>query len=172
MSVTYPKIRSLLARSLCAAVLGLAAGLAAPTAAPAQDAALTLTRGAGSSETLEFSLESLSELPQVTIVTENEFSDGPVSYRGPLVRDVLAHLGLDQTETVRITAANDYYVDIPTSDFRRYSVVLAIEADGKRLSRREKGPIWVMYPISDHPELRDPVYNTRLIWQVVRIESL
>jgi hypothetical protein len=29
-----------------------------------------------------------------------------------------------------------------------------------------------MYPISDHSELRDPVYNTRLIWQVIRIESL
>jgi hypothetical protein len=29
-----------------------------------------------------------------------------------------------------------------------------------------------MYPISDHPELRDPTYVHRLIWQVVRIETL
>lgn len=143
-----------------------------PGSVSAEDAALTLSAGPGGAESLEFTLEALAELPQVTIVTENEFTDGMVSYRGPLMRDVLAHLALDRSATIRLTAANDYYVDIPTSDFRRYNVILALEADGKRLSRREKGPLWVMYPISDHSELRDPVFNTRLIWQVVRIESL
>jgi hypothetical protein len=162
---------SILARA--ARVLALAAGLAmAAPALVAADPALTLVRGPEGTESLDFTLEALAELPQVTIVTENEFSDGAVSYRGPLIRDVLAHLGLDQAATIRLTAANDYYVDIPSSDFRRYNVILALEADGARLSRREKGPLWVMYPISDHSELRDPVYNTRLIWQVVRIESL
>jgi hypothetical protein len=154
------------------AALAVATTLGVVPAPLAADPALTLVRGPESVESLEFSLEALAELPQVTIVTENEFSDGPVSYRGPLIRDVLAHLGLEQSDTIRLTAANDYYVDIPTSDFRRYNVILALEADGKRLSRREKGPLWVMYPISDHSELRDPVYNTRLIWQVIRIESL
>lgn len=155
-----------------AAVTLVASSLTA--AAGAQDGApaLVLSGGAASSETVSFTLDELAEIPQVTVVTENEFSDGPVSYRGPLVRDVLAYLELDQAETVRVYAANDYYVDIPTSDFRRYSVILALEADGNRLSRREKGPLWIMYPMSDHAELRDPVYNTRLIWQVVRIEPL
>ena len=45
-------------------------------------------------------------------------------------------------------AANDYYVDIPTEDFTTYDAILAMEADGERLSRREKGPLWLMYPIS------------------------
>ena len=63
---------------------------------------------------------------------------------------------LDRLETVRFTAANDYFVDIPTSDFRDYDAILAMEADGKKLSRREKGPLWLMYPISDHPELQRP----------------
>jgi hypothetical protein len=95
-----------------------------------------------------------------------------VAYRGPLVRDVLAQLGLDGLDFVRLVAANDYYVDIPTEDFRTYDAILAMEADGERLSRREKGPLWLMYPISDYPELRDPIYMRRLIWQVVRIEAL
>ena len=46
-----------------------------------------------------------------------------------------------------------------------------MEADGEKLSRREKGPLWLMYPISDHAELNDPIYLRRLIWQVVRIEA-
>jgi hypothetical protein len=94
-----------------------------------------------------------------------------VAFRGPLVREVLEHLGLDQADSLRFVAANDYYVDIPTSDFRKYNVILAMEADGQRLSRRDKGPLWLMYPFSDFPELNDPIYLRRLIWQVVRIEA-
>lgn len=133
-------------------------------------AALTLSQGAGG-DTLEFSQDQLEALPMATVVTENEFTDGKVTFRGPLVRDVVDHLGLGDADTLRFTAANDYYVDVPTSDIRKYNVILALEADGQPLSRRDKGPIWLMYPISDNSELRDPVYNTRLIWQVVRIEA-
>ncbi len=127
--------------------------------------------GAGQTGTLDLSLDDLEAMPQVTIRTKNEFSDGVVAYQGPLVRDVLAKLGLEKLETVRFVAANDYFVDIPTEDFRDYDAILAMEANGERLSRREKGPLWLMYPISDHAALRDPIYLRRLIWQVVRIEA-
>jgi hypothetical protein len=149
--------------------LGMPAGLAAGVA-HAQAPALELV-GAVGQVTLDLSLEDLGAMPQVTIVTENEFSDGMVSYRGPLVRDVLDRVGLGGLESVRFVAANDYFVEIPTSDFRNYDAILAMEADGKPLSRREKGPLWLMYPISEHAELQDPEYLRRLIWQVVRIEA-
>jgi hypothetical protein len=157
------------ARALgCAVLVGLAL---APASGALADAALRLV-AADASLTLELSIDELAAMPQVTVVTENEFAEGVVTYRGPLVRDVLAQLGLDGLDFVRFVAANDYYVDIPTEDFRSYDAILAMEADGERLSRREKGPLWLMYPISDHPELRDPIYLRRLIWQVVRIEAL
>ncbi|MCB1354567.1 MAG: molybdopterin-dependent oxidoreductase [Rhodobacteraceae bacterium] len=135
--------------------------------------ALVLSRPTPSgTETVEFSMSELEALPQSTIVTSNEFTDGEATYRGPLVLDVLEHLGLERAKSLRFIAANDYYVDIPASDFRRYNAILAMEVDGKKLGRRDKGPLWLMYPISDHAELRgDPVYITRLIWQVVRIEA-
>ena len=151
-----------------ALVVAVAGGL--PRAAEA-GAALQLI-AADRTTTLDLSIEALEALPQVTIVTENEFANGRVAYRGPLMRDVLAQLGLDDATEVRLVAANDYFVDIPTEDFRAYDAILAMEADGKRLSRREKGPLWLMYPISDHVELSDPIYLRRLIWQVVRIEAL
>ncbi len=141
----------------------------AVASAHADDVALTVSRGPGM-ETLDLTLEQLAAMPQTTVVTRNEFSDGPVAYRGPLARDVIDLLELGAEETLRFTAANDYYVDIPTEDFRRYDVILALEADGKLLSRRDKGPLWLMYPISDHVDLSDPAYIHRLIWQLVRIE--
>jgi hypothetical protein len=154
-----------LAAAALAAVLFASAG----ASAAAGETALTLSR---ESKTIELTLEELAALPQVTLVTENEFSDGKVTYRGPLMRDLLEQFGLDQVDAVRLTAANDYFVDIPTGDFRTYDAILAMQADGKPLSRRDKGPLWLMYPLSDHAELNDPVYFRRLIWQVVRIEPL
>jgi hypothetical protein len=159
------------ARRIAATTLAGVAMLASIASADGE-AALILSRGPENVETLEFTLDELAALPQVTIVTENEFSDGAVEYRGPLVRDVIERLALGDAETLRFTAANDYYVEIPTSDFRDYDVILAMEADGARLSRREKGPLWLMYPISDHSELSDPIYIHRLIWQVVMIEAI
>lgn len=136
------------------------------------EALLTLSRGPDDAQAIELLAEDLAKLPQVTIVTENAFVDGEVAYTGPLVRDVIDHLGLGAAELFRFTAANDYSIEIPASDFRNYDTIFAMEADGRKLSRREKGPLWLMYPISDNEELRDPIYVHRLIWQVVRIEPL
>ena len=51
-----------------------------------------------------------------------------------------------------------------------YDVILAMWANGVRLSRRDKGPIWLMYPLDDHPELSEAKYSSRLVWQLVRME--
>ncbi len=154
--------------ALSLALLAALISLAAAGMAVAADPVLQVVSADG--QALDLSLEDLELLPQTIVATENEFSDGVVSYRGPLVRDVLALAGLEALDEVRFTAANDYFVDIPTSDFTDYDTILAMEANGERLSRREKGPLWLMYPISDHSELRDPIYMRRLIWQVVRVE--
>lgn len=162
--------RGLTRKVACAAIVAFLA-VSPGASVLAADPALELVSSSGN-KILELSLDQLAGLPQVTVRTENDFSNGIVAYRGPLVRDVLAKLGLGGLETVRFVAANDYVVEIPTSDFRDYDVILAMEADGKPLSRRDKGPLWLMYPISDNAELRDPIYLRRLIWQVVRIEAL
>jgi hypothetical protein len=162
-----PRFRAA-ARALPVAFLALSLSLGVAQPAAAAAPALELV---GPTERVALSLDELAAMPQTTVATENEFTDGVVAYRGPLVRDVLSRLGLDALDEVRFVAANDYYVDIPTSDFTEYDVILAMEADGERLSRREKGPLWLMYPISDHSELKNPIYLRRLIWQVVRIEA-
>jgi hypothetical protein len=49
-------------------------------------------------------------------------------------------------------------------------VILALSMDGRELSLRDKGPIWIVYPRDDHKELHDPVFNSRWIWQLDRLE--
>lgn len=112
----------------------------------------------------------LRAMPQVTIRTHTEFTDGVVTFVGPLARDVVARVGVGPATTVHAIAANDYSVDFPLEDLFKYDVILAMKMNGKRLTLRDKGPLWIMYPLDDHAELRDPIYNQRLIWQLTTLE--
>ena len=126
--------------------------------------------GGGAPAEVTFTEEQLRAMPQVTIRTRTEFTDGLVEFRGPLARDVLAAANLGDAKTAHLVASNDYALDVPVSDFTNYDVILAMEANGTKLSRRDKGPIWLMYPLDDHPELQDPAYTIRLVWQLVTVE--
>jgi hypothetical protein len=119
---------------------------------------------------VRFTEADLLSLPQVTIRTRTEFTDGVVEFVGPLVRDAIAFIEIGAATTVHLVAANDYAIDIPLGDFTDYDVILALRTNGERLTIRDKGPIWLMYPLDDHAELQDPMYNNRLIWQLTVIE--
>jgi hypothetical protein len=117
-----------------------------------------------------FSEADLLALPQVTIRTRTDYTDGVVEFIGPLARDVVAFIETGTATSIHLVAANDYAIDIPLSEIFDYDVILAMQANGERLTMRDKGPIWIMYPLDDHEEMQDPVFNNRLIWQLTVME--
>ena len=149
-------------------LFSIALAIGMPRMAAAQNTVLTIVNTLDGTE-MALSEADLMAMPQATVNTENEFVDAMTAFEGPLGRDVLALAG-ESGETVVLTAVNDYAVEVPFEDFVNYEVVFAMSADGEVFSRRDKGPIWVVYPMSDHVELQDPVYNSRLIWQLVKVE--
>ncbi len=138
-----------------------------PGAVAAQDAMFTIVSG---DTTLTFTEEEYLALPTIEVKTENEWFDGMISYIGPSGRSLLDMVPHEGATTVTLYASDDYSVPVPIEDYYTYDVVFAHTADGRRLSRRGKGPIWVMYPLSENSELQDPLYNSRLIYQLVRME--
>lgn len=86
--------------------------------------------------------------------------------RGPLIRDLLREAGISGKTATGI-ALDKYEAEIPASDFDKFDVIAAIELDGKRLTVRNKGPAWIVYPSGEHENMRkDPVYEARSIWQL------
>ncbi len=156
---------------LCSCIL-LTFFILAGTAMPAAAEDLLVIRNATDPAQAEvrFSEADLLALPQVTIRTRTEFTDGVVEFVGPLARDAIAFIDAGAATTVHLVAANDYAIDLPFSDLTDYDVILAMQTNGERLTIRDKGPIWLMYPLDDHTELQDPMYNNRLIWQLTFIE--
>ena len=84
---------------------------------------------------------------------------------GPLMRDLLRDANIDAS-TVKAVAIDLYETDVPTVDFESFDVIAAIELDGNKLSVRDKGPAWIVYPRSDKPELDTASYEARSIWQL------
>jgi hypothetical protein len=161
-----------MARSLVAGLLAMIAVVFSGATAIGSTVLLTITNPtlpAGPRE-IRLTEADLKALPQVTVRTGNEFVSGVPRFVGPLARDVVGLLGRGHATVAKLTAANDFAVEIDLAEFQQYDVILAMEQDGRPLSRRDKGPIWLIYPMDDHVNLQDPIYNNRLIWQLVRIE--
>lgn len=89
--------------------------------------------------------------------------------KGVFARDLMKFVGAT-AKTMSVVALDGYAIDIPVSDITTYDVVIATEIDGKPLSVRDKGPAWLIYPVSGHKELDDTIYESRSVWQIKTIE--
>lgn len=150
---------------------GAASVAAATPAWSAGDVLLSISiKGLGEAASLREA--DLLALPQHTIVTETDFTDGSTEFSGPLARDVLRLAGVSEATSLTMTAVNDYSIDVPFEDLDRYGVVMALSMNGDRLTRRNRGPIWLMYPVDQTAEEQREAINSRLIWQLVRVDVL
>lgn len=112
-----------------------------------------------------FSMEMLEKLPQKSFTTKTPWYPKAVTFTGPLLRDVLAAAGASGKQ-ISARALDDYKTVIPMSDAQNFDLILARQIDGKNLSIREKGPLFIVYPYESKPELKAQVYLDRSAWQL------
>ncbi len=117
-----------------------------------------------------FDEEMLLRFPQHRIETTTPWTDGLKRFEGVRLRDLLEHLGAGRATTLSARALNDYQVEIPVSDAFEFDVVLALSMDGARMTRRDKGPIWVVYPRDSVVQIQNERYDNRWVWQLTRID--
>lgn len=116
----------------------------------------------------EFDLEMLETLPATEFTTSTIWTEGPHTYTGVELKTFLEAIGAEGT-VVDATAINDYSVEIPMSDAIEGGPILAYKSDGAYMSRREKGPIWLIYPYDSGAEYRSETVYSRSIWQLDRL---
>lgn len=121
--------------------------------------------------TAEFDLEMLESLPQRVTQTDTPWHENTTTFTGPTMSDLLSVIGATGN-TLRITALNNYTIEVPVQDYINYPVIIATRADGNVMTIRQKGPLFVIYPFAEMPELYNEVYFGRSIWQMSEIEVL
>ena len=117
----------------------------------------------------EFDMAMLEALEQKETTSLTPWYDGEMTFRGPLATALLNCVGA-HGQTVHVTAINDYSADIPIADLIDNPVIFATHLNGDQMSVRDKGPIFVIYPFDEHPELYNESYFGKSVWQVVSID--
>jgi hypothetical protein len=158
-----------LRRSLLALAGALAMWLAVGQPAISSEAILSVSGSQPAAVKVDLDMAALQQMPRHQIATSTPWSEGVSAYEGVLLRDLIKELGVTG-ETMKLTALNDYQITIPTADFEQYDVLLAYARDGKAMPVRDKGPLWVIYPLDDHPELNGQETHAKMIWQVRRLD--
>lgn len=116
-----------------------------------------------------FTMPGLDRLPQRRFTTKSPWTQEAHTYQGPLLRDVLDAAGA-QGQQLRAAALNDYRVSIPVDDARQHDVIVATRIDGQPIPVRGRGPLFVIYPFDEKPDLRKAAYYERSIWQLRSID--
>ena len=116
-----------------------------------------------------FDMATLQALPQKSFTTHTPWDAKPLSFTGPLLRDVL-NLVKALGQHIRAVALNDYRVKLPVSDALEHDVVVALQMNGQPIPVRTKGPLFVVYPFDAHKTLQHKTYYERSIWQLKALE--
>lgn len=126
---------------------------------------ITRTNGDG---VAEFDQAMLDSLAQRTTTATTPWLDGTHRFSGPTGAAILDAVGATG-KTLQVIALNDYSADVPTQDMRDFDVIFASAIDDTLLSVRDKGPLFLIYPFDEKPELFNEVYFGRSVWQITRI---
>ncbi|HRE20481.1 MAG TPA: oxidoreductase [Rhabdaerophilum sp.] len=113
----------------------------------------------------EFTRSHLEALGLTTIRTTTPWHDGVQQFEG-IRLDVLMKTVGAEGKTAHIVALNKYRTEIPVSDFARFGPILALKRNGQYMEVRDKGPLFVIYPFDNLPELKSELYYSRSAWQV------
>lgn len=117
----------------------------------------------------QYRLRDLAALPQTEQRSMLPDETRVYRWQGVRLSTLLAGLERGRAQHLRVEALNDYSALIPLSDLDAFEPILAYRRDGHTLGIAERGPLFVIYPMLDHPPLRTQVYFNRTVWQVSRI---
>ena len=144
------------------------AGLPAPSG-PVILRVLGDIENANQGEAAAFDRDMLEALGMETLVTQTAWTEGEVIFEGVRGSRLLEALG-DHGDQILAKAINDYSVEIPAADFETNDLFIALKMNGRYMRVRDKGPIWIIYPFSERPELDVGTYRNRSIWQLEQLE--
>ena len=136
--------------------------VAEPLAKPTGPVVLTVTGAIAETNApgkAEFDQAMLDALGGDEIATSTEWTEGKPTWEGVRFSKVLDAVGAKGTSVVA-RALNDYSGEIGMDVIKDYPVLLATHVNGQALGA-DKGPLWIIYPVDDYPELLE---RDDLLW--------
>ncbi|MGK7888348.1 MAG: molybdopterin-dependent oxidoreductase [Leptolyngbyaceae cyanobacterium] len=139
---------------------------------PEEDVILTVTGAIGRTNNGKRIVMDRSMIESVGLVEYDvldPFENQDYLFQGVLMRDLLElwHVSSDAT-SLKITALDDYQVEVAIALFDQYPVLLALRQNGQYLERNYRGPAMLVFPLNDY-HFDFNVRNGYWIWQIKSI---
>jgi hypothetical protein len=158
--------RRLLSLAIAMALLCLAAGAAdAQSKLPKPSGQVILSDGMN---WVQFDRAMLERLPQSRLETNTPWTEGPQSFEGIRLVELLRLLEAGGKE-ITISALNDYSVTMNLQRYAPFGPLLAMRHNGEPMRIADKGPIWLVFPQDDFPELDQAQVHDLWVWQIHEI---
>jgi len=123
------------------------------------------------SDSVELDLASLTKLESTTFKTNQPWTNEAKQYTGVRISTLLEHVGAGSAEFEAI-AGNEYQFILRNIDFEKYPIILAYKIDDKFLEVRDLGPLLIVFPFDDYPELLNETTKAASVWQLTEMRIL
>lgn len=122
----------------------------------------------GDGITVQFTMKDLMALPAVSFETATLGIADAQQFKGVPVTELMEHVGVTEG-TLEVSAIDDYAIELELSTAGKGRATIAYEQNGAPISRRNKGPLRIVYPYDTFSPLERDLFFTYSIWQVERI---
>lgn len=123
---------------------------------------------------LDFTLSELQALPQAESTTSHPWSAEKHHFKGIDMNALLALL-FENSEVKKLSleALNGFSVDVDWNKVSAFSPILAWQDNDKIMSRRNKGPLWLILPFDKVPKIKQADFLHYMVWQlrVIRVHT-
>lgn len=165
------KLRPLLGLLVSILLTGVASA-GTNLAQPQGEVILTVSGSIGNTnqgDTAVFDLEMLQSLEAHQFQTATIWTEGQQTFTGVPLATLLKALAAEGS-TLKVSAINDYSIAIPILDAVEGGPLIAYLHNGKAMTVRDKGPLWIVYPYDSSPLYRQELIYSRSVWQLNHIE--
>jgi hypothetical protein len=137
-------------------------------AKPAGDVVLTIDGAIGKKNAegqADFDIEMLRAMPAVKIKTTTPWTEGVTEFEGVSL-EMLFQAVEAKGKSIKATALNDYIADVDPTTITSSGAILAYRMNGADIAVRDKGPLWIMFPFDDKPQLKAETIYSQSVWQL------
>ena len=107
-------------------------------------------------------------MPITEFTTTTNWTNGPQTFTGVALLTLLETVGIVSGQ-VDMFAINDYSIRMSVDESTNDGAIIAYMMNGKTMTARDKGPLWLVYDYDSDPKYRTETVYSRSIWQLDRI---
>ena len=116
-----------------------------------------------------WSLGKVDTLLQQRATTHSPFFPGTKTFSGPLLADLLAaafSAEPKESTPIKLIALNNYSIETTFGKLKHADAIVATRKNDLPMSIRDRGPFWIIFPLTKRPDLENEDFYRLMIWQL------